>query len=98
MASAAVVCSIRETSSLSEAWRSPLGVGSLWLSGTEVPGEWMVHVNGNVSRVGCPHASCKIAVIGQSGTWLHSQLLETDAKALIEVIRAVPKGRQLCLE
>jgi len=43
-------------------------------------------------------SSCTVAVIGQSGKRLHSQVVETNAKALIEVIRAVPKDRHLCLE
>jgi transposase len=43
-------------------------------------------------------SSCTVAVIGQSGRRLHSQVVETNAKALIEVIRAVPKDRHLCLE
>jgi transposase len=43
-------------------------------------------------------SSCTVAVIGQSGKRLNSQVVETNAKALIEVIRAVPKDRHLCLE
>ena len=43
-------------------------------------------------------SSCTVAVIGQSGKRLQSQVLETNAKALIDVIRAVPKDRHLCLE
>jgi transposase len=43
-------------------------------------------------------SSCTIAVIGQSGKRLHSQVVETNAKVLIEVIRSVPKDRHLCLE
>jgi hypothetical protein len=37
-------------------------------------------------------------VIGQSGNRLRSQVVETNAKALIEVVRAVPKDRHLYLE
>jgi hypothetical protein len=37
-------------------------------------------------------SSCTVAVIGQSGKRLNSQVVETNAKALIEVIRAVPQG------
>jgi transposase len=43
-------------------------------------------------------SSCTVAVIGQSGKRLQSQVVDTNAKALIEVIRAVPKDRYLCLE
>jgi hypothetical protein len=43
-------------------------------------------------------SSCTVAVIGQSGKRLHSQVVETNAKALIEVIRAVSKDRHLCLK
>ncbi len=43
-------------------------------------------------------SSCTIATIGQSGKRLQSHVVETNAKALIEVIRAVPKDRHLCLE
>ena len=43
-------------------------------------------------------SSCTVATIGQSGKRLRSQVVETNAKALIDVIRAVPKDRHLCLE
>ena len=43
-------------------------------------------------------SSCTVATIGQSGKRLRSHVVETNAKALIEVIRAVPKDRHLCLE
>jgi hypothetical protein len=43
-------------------------------------------------------SSSTVAVIGQSGMRLQSQVVGTNAKALIEVIRAVPKDRHLCLE
>jgi len=43
-------------------------------------------------------SSCTVATIGQSGKQLRSQVVETNAKALIDVIRAVPKDRHLCLE
>ena len=43
-------------------------------------------------------SSCTVATIGQSGKRLGSQVVETNAKALIDVIRAVPKDRHLCLE
>ena len=43
-------------------------------------------------------SSCTVAVIGQSGKRLNSQVVETNGRALIEVVRAVPKDRHLCLE
>ena len=43
-------------------------------------------------------SSCTVATIGPSGKRLQSHVVETNAKALIEVIRAVPKDRHLCLE
>jgi transposase len=43
-------------------------------------------------------SSCTVAVIGQSGKRLQSQVVETNASALINVIRAVAKDRHLCLE
>ena len=43
-------------------------------------------------------SSCTVAVMGQSGKRLHSQVVETNARALIEVIRAVPEDRHLCIE
>ena len=39
-------------------------------------------------------SSCTVATIGQSGKRLRSQVVETNAKALIDVIRAVPKDRR----
>ena len=43
-------------------------------------------------------SSCTVATFDQSGKRLHSQVVETNANALIEVIRAVPKDRHLWLE
>jgi hypothetical protein len=43
-------------------------------------------------------SSCTVAVVGPSGRQLSSQVVETNAKALIEVVRAIPSGRHLCLE
>jgi len=43
-------------------------------------------------------SSCTIAVIGPSGRRLQSQVLETNARALINFIKTIPKPRHLCLE
>ncbi len=43
-------------------------------------------------------SSCTLGVIGPSGKRLSSQVVETNAAALIEAIRAIPKNRHLCLE
>jgi transposase len=43
-------------------------------------------------------SSCTVAVVGPSGRRLSSQVVETNAKALIEAVRSVPAGRHLCLE
>jgi transposase len=43
-------------------------------------------------------SSCTVAVIGPSGKRLSTQVVETNASALVEVIRGVPKSRHLCLE
>ena len=43
-------------------------------------------------------SSCTVAVIGPSGKRLSSQVVETNAKALAQVISAIPKNRHLCLE
>ena len=43
-------------------------------------------------------ASCTLAVVSQNGKRLASHVVETNAKALIEVIRAIPGRRHLCLE
>jgi hypothetical protein len=39
-----------------------------------------------------------VAVIGPSGKRLQTQVLETNAKVLIDFIRAIPGNRHLCLE
>ncbi len=45
------------------------------------------------------HASSStVAVVGSSGRKLQSQDLETNAKALISLLRTVPKDRHLCPE
>ncbi|MBU1700237.1 MAG: transposase [Candidatus Eisenbacteria bacterium] len=43
-------------------------------------------------------ASCTIAVVGPSGKRLQSQVLETNARALISFLKTIPKQRRLCLE
>jgi transposase len=43
-------------------------------------------------------SSCTLAVVSQSGKRLGSQVVETNGKALIEAIRAIPGHRHLCLE
>ena len=43
-------------------------------------------------------SSCTIAVMGPDGKRLGSYVVETNAKALIEVIRSIPGHRHLCLE
>jgi len=43
-------------------------------------------------------SSCTVAVIGPSGRKLQSQVLETNAKALISFLETIPKDRHLCLE
>lgn len=42
--------------------------------------------------------STTLAVVGPSGRRLGSQVVETNERALIEAIRAIPKPRHLCLE
>jgi transposase len=45
------------------------------------------------------HAStCTLGVVGASGKRLSSQVVETNARALIEVMRTVPGKRHLCME
>jgi hypothetical protein len=43
-------------------------------------------------------SSCTVATVGSSGRRLHSQVVETNAGALIRVLRGVPGTRHLCLE
>ncbi len=43
-------------------------------------------------------SSCTMAVVGPSGKRLNSYVVETNAKALIEVLRGVPGSRRLCME
>ena len=44
------------------------------------------------------YASCTVAVVGPSGRRLSSQVLKTNGKALVELVRSVPGTRHLCLE
>ncbi len=45
------------------------------------------------------HASSStVATVGPSGRRLHSQVVETNAGALIRVLRGIPGTRHLCLE
>jgi hypothetical protein len=43
-------------------------------------------------------SSCTLGVVGPSGKRLGSQVVETNARALVAAIRAVPGTRQHCLE
>jgi len=43
-------------------------------------------------------SSCTLAVIGPSGKRLNSHVVETNARALIEVLKGIPRNRHLCLE
>ena len=43
-------------------------------------------------------SSCTLAVVGPSGKRLGSHVVETNARALIEVLRGIPGSRHLCLE
>jgi transposase len=43
-------------------------------------------------------SSCTVATVGPSGKRLHSQVVETNARALIQVLRSIPRDRHLCLE
>jgi hypothetical protein len=43
-------------------------------------------------------SSCTLGVLGPSGTRLGSYVEETNAQALIEVLRSIPGPPHLCLE
>ena len=43
-------------------------------------------------------SSCTLGVAGPSGKRLGSHVVETNAQALIEVLRSIPGPRHLCLE
>ena len=43
-------------------------------------------------------SSCTVAVIGPSGKRLASYVVETNAKALVQILQSIPKDRHLCLE
>jgi hypothetical protein len=43
-------------------------------------------------------SSCTLAVVGPSGRRLGSHVVETNARALIEVLRGIPRNRHVCLE
>ena len=43
-------------------------------------------------------SSCTLGVVGPSGKRLGSHVVETNARALIDVLRGIPRSRHLCLE
>ncbi len=45
-----------------------------------------------------PPPAGRLAVIGPSGKRLGTQVVETNAGVLIEVLRGIPKRRHLCME
>ena len=42
-------------------------------------------------------SSCTLRIVGPSGRRLGSHLVETNARALIEMLRGIPRNRHLCL-
>jgi len=42
-------------------------------------------------------SSCTLAVVGRSGKRLGSRVVETNGRALIEVLKAIPRNRHVCL-
>ena len=48
--------------------------------------------------LGTHASSCTLVVVGPSGKRLGSHVVETNARALIEVIHQIPPNRHLCLE
>ena len=43
-------------------------------------------------------SSCTLGVVGPSGKRLGSHVVETNARALIEVLRGIPRNRHVCVE
>jgi hypothetical protein len=43
-------------------------------------------------------SSCTLRVVGPSGKRLGSHVVETNARALIEALRGIPRNRHVCLE
>ena len=43
-------------------------------------------------------SSCSLPVVGPSGKRLGSRVMETNARALIEVLHQMPRNRHVCLE
>jgi len=43
-------------------------------------------------------SSCTVAVVGPSGKRLSSSVLETNAQAIVEYLRQIPRQRRLCIE
>ncbi len=43
-------------------------------------------------------SSCTLGVIGPSGKRLGSHVVETNARAVIKVLKGIPQNRHLCLE
>lgn len=43
-------------------------------------------------------SSCTLGMVGPGGKRFGSQVVETNARALIEAVRTVPGTRHLCLE
>jgi len=43
-------------------------------------------------------SSCTLAAVGPSGKRLGSHVVETNARALIEVLRGIPRNRHVCVE
>ena len=43
-------------------------------------------------------SSCTLGIVGPSGKRLGARVVETNARALIEVLRGIPRTRHVCLE
>jgi len=100
MASALHTRSALLTTTLTTGWRSPLALGKISLPHESNPSARQENAHGQVYYIGSDAhtSSCTVAVVGPSSRRLTSQVVETNARALVSAIEAIPKSRHLRLE
>lgn len=73
-------------------------MGALSLARASNPETEEENADGRYIGLDAPASSCTLAVVGPSGKRLGSHVVETNARALIEVLRGIPRNRHVCLE
>ncbi len=98
MASAIDDSPVQVLVSLKRGWHSPLEAYTLCLAWYRASTSREENANGQIYRTGRARVKLHARGAGPGGKRLGSHVVETNAQALIEVLRSIPGPRHLCLE